>query len=168
MSVTALSRLLPFLLLFLPYTLPSSFGSVLGNPHAAYNNDTKIFRTIATTSALLHLKSTALALFYNTPESHYYRHSLLHPFKEVHRSALDRGYTAVSRLFGAINEHPTVSAVGWDVLLSGLSLGIWAAMRGLEAKKMLSSVTLFMQRVEPVVEKISDKVKIEEKKAIQR
>ncbi|KAG0652051.1 hypothetical protein D0Z07_1420 [Hyphodiscus hymeniophilus] len=167
MTVTTLSRILPFLPILLPYIIPESFGSVHDHPHETYGTYTSIFRTIAATSVLLHFKSTALALFHNTPESHYYRHSLLHPFKEEHRSALSRGYTALSRLLGAVNEHPAVSAVGWDVMLSGLSLGIWAAVRGLEPKKMLSSTTVFMERVEPVIEGIQDKIKVEAEKTAQ-
>lgn len=168
MTVTALSRVLPFIPLSLPFILPESFGTINSQPHATYNTYTTIFRTIAATSALLHLKSTVLALFYNTPESHYYRHSLLYPFKEEHRSALDRGSTAIGRVFGAINEHPAVGAVGWDVILSGLSLGIWAAVRGLEPKKMLGSTTVFMERAEPIVEEIEDTIKAEEEKAVQK
>ena len=167
-TVTAFSRFLPFIPLSLPYILPESFGTVHNHPHAKYSTYTTVFRTIAATSTLLHLKSTVLAIFYSTPESHYYRHSLLHPFKEEHRSTLNRGYTAVSRLLGAVNEHPAVSAVGWDVMLSGLSLGIWAAVRGLETKKMLGSTTMFMDPVEPDVEEIEDTVKVEEEKAIQK
>jgi hypothetical protein len=167
-TVTAFSRFLPFIPLSLPYILPESLGTVYNHPHATYSTYITVFRTIAATSALLHLKSTVLAIFYNSPESHYYRHSLLHPFKEEHRSTLNRGYTAVSRLLAAVNEHPAVSAVGWDVMLSGLSLGIWAAVRGLEPKKMLGSTTVFMDRVEPDVEEIEDTVKVEEAKAIQK
>jgi hypothetical protein len=168
MTVAALSRVLPFIPLSLPYILPESFGTVNTHPHTTYNTYTTIFRTIAATSALLHLKSTVLALFYNTPESHYYRHSLLHPFEEEHRSALDRGTTAIGRVFGAVNEHPAVGAVGWDVILSGLSLGIWAAVRGLEPKKMFGSTTPFMERAESVVEEIEDTIKVEEEKAVQK
>lgn len=168
MTVAALSRVLPFIPLSLPYILPESFGTVNTHPHTTYNTYTTIFRTIAATSALLHLKSTVLALFYNTPESHYYRHSLLHPFEEEHRSALDRGTTAIGRVFGAVNEHPAVGAVGWDVILSGLSLGIWAAVRGLEPKKMFGSTTPFMERAESVVKEIEDTIKVEEEKAVQK
>jgi len=168
MTVTGLSRILPFIPMVLPYILPENFGTVTNHPHATYSTYTTIFRTIAAMSALLHLKSTATAILYNAPESHYYRHSLLHPFKEEHRSTLNRGYTAISRLLGAVNEHPAVAAVGWDVMLSGLSLGIWAAVRGLEPKKMLSSTTFFMEHAEAVVEKTEDIIKIEAEKAVHK
>lgn len=170
MTVIAATRVLPFIPLTLPYILPESFGTVHAHPHANYNTYTTIFRTIALHSVLLHLKSTAIALFDNTPESYYYRHSLLHPFKEEHRSPLNPGYTSFSRLLGAVSEHPAVSAVGWDVMLSGLSLGVWAAIRGLEPNKMLSSSVIFMERIAPVAEKLEDSIKTEaqEEKAIQK
>lgn len=129
MPISGLSRILPFVPLALPYILPQRFGSVHAHPHTTYNTYKTIFRTIAVASVLLHTKSTVLALYYNAPESHYYRHSLLHPLRGEHRSALDRYTVATGRIFGAINEHPAVSAVGWDVILSGLSLGLWAAIR---------------------------------------
>jgi hypothetical protein len=168
MTITCLSRVLPFVPLCLPYMLPQSFGTIHSHPHATYNTYITIFRAIAATSAILHLRSTILALFYNTPESHYYRHSLIHPFKEEYRSALNRGYTAVGRLLGAANEHPAIGAVGWDVMLSGLSVGIWAAVRGLEPKKMLSSTTIFMERVEPAIEEVESTIKVEEENTIHK
>ena len=167
MSIIGLTKILPFMPLTLPYILPESFGAVSTHPHAVYKTYTNIFRTIALSSAFLHIKFTSLALFNNTLETNYYRHYLLHPFKEEHRSSLDRGYISVSRLLGAIKEHPAVGAVGWDVILSGLSLGIWAAMRGLEPKKMLSSTVPFMERAEPV-EEVENKIKIEEEKAVEK
>jgi hypothetical protein len=168
LNVTALTRILPLIPLTLPYILPERLGTVHNQPHATYSTYTTIFRTIAATSALLHFKSTVLALFYNTPESQYYRHSLLHPFKEEHRYALNRGYTAFGRVLSSVNEHPAVGAVGWDVMFSGLSLGIWAAIRGLEPMKMLSSTVPFMERVEPVVGEAEDTIKVEEEKVVQK
>lgn len=64
----------------------------------------------------------------------------------------------MSRLLGAIGEHPAVSAVGWDVLLSGLSLGVWAAVRGLDGKEMLGSCVPFFGTVEKEVEQIEEEV----------
>jgi hypothetical protein len=140
MTITLLSRVLPFSFLALPYVIPERWGTVHSHPHDSHPTYTKLFQYISIFSALLHVKSSFLALFYNIPDSTYYRHSLLHPFKEEHRSTLDRSTTALGRIFGAINEHPAISAQGWDVLFSGLSLGIWAAIRGLEATDMLKSI----------------------------
>jgi hypothetical protein len=78
----------------------------------------------------------------NTPDSDYYRRSAIFniPYKKEHRSPLDRGSIAFGKLFGAMWEHFAVGAVGWDVLLSGLSLGIWATARSLDAHNMCRSV----------------------------
>jgi len=98
--------------LALPYIIPETWGNVHRHPHDTHATYTTLFRSISTISSLLHVKSSFFALFHNTPESTYYRHSLLHPFEEEHRSALNRGSTALSRIFGAVLEHPAISAFG--------------------------------------------------------
>jgi len=168
MTVTLLSRTLPFTFLLLPYIIPIGWGTIHTHPHSAYHSYTTLFRTISAISAFFHLKSTVLALFYNTPESHYYRHSLLHPFKKEHRAVFTRGSTALGRLLGAIGEHPAVSAVGWDVICSGLSLGVWAAIRGLDAREMLGSSMIFMKRPEKKIEEAVTDVKVETERAVQK
>jgi hypothetical protein len=47
------------------------------------------------------------------------------------------------KVLGAIGDHPAVSAVGWDVILSGLSLGLWAAARSLDVQGVLASSGLY-------------------------
>ncbi|KAK0129733.1 hypothetical protein ONS96_000292 [Cadophora gregata f. sp. sojae] len=145
-NVSWISGILPFCFLFLPYAIPAGWGAVPSHPHDSQSTYTTLFRVISTLSAALHLKSTAAALFYNIPESTYYRHSLLHPFKEEHRTTLGRGSTAIGRVLAAMGEHPAVGSVAWDVLLTGLSLGIWAAIRGLDATEMLRSIMIYMSR----------------------
>jgi hypothetical protein len=112
MIVSSISRALPFSFLALPYIIPETWGNVHRHPHDTHATYTTLFRSISTISSLLHVKSSFFALFHNTPESTYYRHSLLHPFEEEHRSALNRGSTALSRIFGAVLEHPAISAFG--------------------------------------------------------
>jgi len=152
MTVSLAARLIPFSFLVLPYITPTAWGRIHSHPHSAQSTYTTLFRTISAVSAALHLKSTVLALVSNTPEKYSYRHSLLHPFQEERLSTLNRGTTAVGRLFGAIGEHPAVSGVGWDVILSGLSLGIWAGIRGLDAWEMLGSSMVFMKRTEKAID----------------
>ncbi|TVY38664.1 hypothetical protein LSUB1_G003725 [Lachnellula subtilissima] len=152
MTVSIASRIIPFSFLLLPYIIPNSFGKIHTHPHSAHSTYTTIFRTISVIAAALHLKSTILALVSNTPERYAYRHSLLHPFQEEKLTTLDRGSTALGRLFGAIGEHPAVSAVGWDVIMSGLSLGVWAGIRALDAWEMLDSSVVFMKRTAKAVQ----------------
>ncbi|KUJ12736.1 uncharacterized protein LY89DRAFT_699399 [Mollisia scopiformis] len=170
MSVALLARVIPFSFLALPYVIPESWGTIHSHPHDSHASYTKLFQYISAFSAILHLKSSFLALFYNIPDSTYYRHSLLHPFKEEHRSTFDRSTTALGRVFGAIGEHPAVSAQGWDVLLSGLTLGIWAAIRGLEANDMLTSTLpfseLLLKPAQKLVEDTSIALKEDAKDAV--
>ncbi|TVY44634.1 hypothetical protein LOCC1_G003981 [Lachnellula occidentalis] len=156
MTFSIASRVIPFLFLLLPHIIPDSFGTIHTHPHSAHATYTTLFRTVSVISAALHLKSTIIALVSNTPERYAYRHSLLHPFKEEQLSTLDRGSTALGRLFGAIGEHPAVGAVGWDVIMSGLSLGIWAGIRALDAWEMLGSSVVFTKRTAKAVEAMSE------------
>ena len=142
LTVAFTYRILSFIPLLLPYIVPGSWGTVHIHPHNAHSTYTALFRMISVASFLLHGKSTVLALLFNTPDSHYHRHSILHPFKQELRTILERSSTAVGKILGAIGDHPAVSVVGWDVLLSGMSLGLWAASRGLDIQAILSSSAL--------------------------
>jgi hypothetical protein len=168
MTISLLSRALPFSFLILPYVIPKSWGIIYKHPHDTHHAYTTMFRTISTISALLHLKSWLIALFNNTPETIYYRHSLLHPFKEEHLSALNRSSTALSRVFGAILEHPATGSVGTDVLFSGLSLGVWAAIRGLDPQEMLGSSVPFLPRTQKELESVSTNIKEEAEKPVKQ
>lgn len=101
------------------------------------------------------MKTTGTALLYNAPDNHHYRHSLLHPLEKVHRSDTNRVFTAVERVLGAITDHPAVGSAGYDVILSGLSLGAWAAVRGLDGFEILRVVI-------PWIKKSKSGVKIKE------
>ncbi|KAG9242099.1 hypothetical protein BJ878DRAFT_189105 [Calycina marina] len=166
MTVITISKLLPFTPLMLPYLIPKSWGSV-GSARQNYPSYATAFRAISAISILLHMKSSTLALFYNTPSENYYSHTLLHPFNTEHRSALKRGSTAIASIFGAVGEHPAVDAVGWDVLLTGLSLGAWAGIRGLDANNLLSLSFPFMPLPNAIVKAAaiaSNTIKVEVQK----
>ena len=76
---------------------------------------------------MLHFKSTIFTVF-NTDPDVYYRYGILNvPHREEH---IFRGPKSIGQ---AIAEHnPIVRAVGWDVIASGLALGVWASIRGLD------------------------------------
>ncbi|KAB8302218.1 hypothetical protein EYC80_005663 [Monilinia laxa] len=146
-TVALLSVSLPFAPLLLPYIIPEHWGTTHDHPHEAHPSYTKIFRVISIISSILHIRTTGLALLYNTPENHYYRHSLLRPLEKVHRSNKNRAFTAIERVLGAVGDHPAVGAVGYDVILSELSLGTWAAVRGLDGNEILRVVVPWMNKV---------------------
>lgn len=131
-----------FVPLIIPYIVPLSWGTLHSRPHEAYTTYTRLFSIVSWLSILLHIKSSAFAIGYNTPDRDYYRHSRLLnvPYKKEHRSPFDRGSAAFGKLFGAVWEHYAIGAAGWDVILSGLSLGVWAATRNLDPVDMVRSV----------------------------
>jgi hypothetical protein len=132
MFMTLLSAVLPYLSLTFPYVLPQSWGKVRTVPSDATAAHTKLFRLASILSFLVHGGSTLSALLSNDPGPSYHRHSLRHPHKIEHRGPWERSSTSFGRVLGAIGDHPVVGMVGWDVLLSGLSIGLWAAARGLD------------------------------------
>ena len=144
--------LIPHLALFyvvLPANLlPFGYGSST-NSTRTYG---AVYRFVAIVSVLLHLKQTVLALLYNDPGAYDHRHShylasmrLPH---EHHRSGLERSSSSVSRVLGALQDHPAVSSVGWDVLMCAVSLVAWSVVRGIDIRKILSATGLTVRLVE--------------------
>jgi hypothetical protein len=150
--ILVISKLLSFFPLIIPSVLPVGFGTTHSHPHNVHRTYTTLFKTISVFSFLLHSKESVQALVYNAPGDSYHRHSLLHPFKTEHRSVLNRGSTAVGRVLGAVGDHPAVNAVGWDVLLSGLSTGLWSAVRGFDVHDLFACSVPFYGRAEKTLD----------------
>lgn len=167
MMVASLSRGLLFLPLVIPYIVPQSWGTVHNHPHEAYTAYTRLFSVMSWLSIFLHVKSSAFAIGYNTPDREYYRHSRLLnvPYKKKHRSPFDRGSAAFGKLFGAVGDHFAVGAAGWDVMLSGLSLGVWAATRNLDPVDIVRSVGIPIHGPEKKSEEVVPPIKSEDTKA---
>ena len=55
---------------------------------------------------------------------------------------LVRAQTSLGQLLGALREHPSVARIGWDVLLTGLSIVIWAGLKGSRKRAMLNALSL--------------------------
>ncbi|KAI6380249.1 hypothetical protein MCOR25_001678 [Pyricularia grisea] len=147
LAVTTLAtRALSFILVVMPAAIPASWGTVHAHPHEAYGAYSQIFRTASLASLVLHGKASLTALAYNTPGSHVHRHLRIQgvipsslAWEDKRRTEWERTATAVTKVLGSTNDHPVVAAVGNDVLLSALTLGIWAAARALEPKHILRS-----------------------------
>ena len=75
----------------------------------------------------------------NRPNSHHHRHSALFPWGIEERSHWERSTSALRKVLGSTFEHPVVASVGWDVIQCALSLGFWAAIRGINARDILIS-----------------------------
>ena len=137
--VVAAARGLTFAPLILQSLAPVSWGLVHPHPERANSAFTDLFRLMSFLSLVLHGTATFNGLRYNLPDSHYHRHSKLLPWDIEERSKWERARTASGKLLGSMADHPVVAAVGCDVLLSGLSIGVWAAVRSLRAGHVLTS-----------------------------
>lgn len=140
-------RALTFLPLVIPAIAPVSWGTTHVRPHEAYSGYTELFRYASMASFLLQAKALAVGLLYNAPDAYQHRHSKFIPFDWEKRSAFERTSTAFGKILGSTSDHPVVSAAARDVLLSGLSLAVWAAVRSLDINDVLASATpLFRTR----------------------
>ncbi|KAI1131618.1 hypothetical protein F5Y10DRAFT_53020 [Nemania abortiva] len=137
-EVALLARLSTFLPVLLPKILPVRWGSVQQRPHGAYESLTKLFKFLSAAAFALHAKMTLVALLSNAPDSHYHRHSALLPWDVEERSRRERSSSAFAKVLGSTSDHPAVAAVGADVILCALSLGLWAAVRGLNARDVMT------------------------------
>lgn len=137
----------------LPYVIPQSWGTVHAHSHQAYKKYSVLFKYTALISFVLHGKATVLGLAYNAPDAHYHRHSIHLPFDTEQRSSWERTSSAFGRILSATADHPLVGGAGLDVLLSAISIGLWAAVRATDLQDILASTIPFYQRAgnEPVV-----------------
>lgn len=149
-AFTLLPLLAAFAITFLlPYSTSSpNFPTLLITLHLALyipvyappSNPPLIFALTTILTLLFHAKQTLTALLDNDPGSHLHRHSAylatLH-LPHSSRSHASRSASATSRVLSALNDHPAVSAVGWDVLLSAVSLCLWATIRAIPASSIV-------------------------------
>lgn len=138
--VVSMSRGLTFAPLVLHTIAPTSWGAARRSHHKDRLALTDLFRFMAVMTLVLHGVATFTGLRYNVPHAHYHRHSRLLPWDIEERSRWERTTTAVGKLLGATRDHPVAAAVGYDVLISALSVGLWAAVRSLGAGDILASV----------------------------
>ncbi|KAL0930813.1 uncharacterized protein CTRU02_213548 [Colletotrichum truncatum] len=145
-SVAIFERILTFAPLIVPVVVPVSWGAVFSDYHETYGVVIDLFRFLSTASFVFHVKGTALGLSYNAPDAHYHRHSRFFPFDKESRSTWERTTTALGKVLGSASDHPVVAAVASDVLLSGVSQGLWAATRVLDVNDILASSTPLVQK----------------------
>jgi hypothetical protein len=142
-TTMVLSRAYTFLPLLIPKLVPVSWGTVHPHPHNAFSAFTSLFQVISVASFLLHAKASVVGLRYNTPDSHYHRHSRFIPWGVEERSTWERSTTALGKVLGSTADHPVVAAVGWDALICIVSLGLWAAVRATDVEGIIMSTIPF-------------------------
>lgn len=88
----------------------------------------------------MNAQATLTALIYNMPHAHYHRHSKIFPWDIEDRSRWERTTTSIGKLLGATRDHPVVAGVGYDHLISTVSLGCWAALRPITVEDIFAAV----------------------------
>lgn len=96
-----------------------------------------LFRFLSLMALLCYVYSTVTGLKYNMPDAHFHRHSRIAPWSGAERSRWERTTTALGKLLGAAGDHPVVAAAAFDVMLSSLSMSLWAALRPLTPANIL-------------------------------
>jgi len=135
-----LAKIMTLSPLILTTIAPSSWGTTHPSSRDIHRETTRVFNIIALASSLLHAKTSLCSFLYNLPDAYRHRHSMYIPYDTERRSRWERTATAIEKVLGSMADHPVVAAAGKDVLLSGLSLGLWAAVRTLDVGDMLRTV----------------------------
>ncbi|KAI2466569.1 hypothetical protein F4781DRAFT_405323 [Annulohypoxylon bovei var. microspora] len=141
-TVVLFTRASTFLPLILPEIAPKSWGTVHAHPHDAYRPFTTTYRAVSFMSFAYHLKGTITGLITSIPNSHHHRHSAFFPWDSEERSNWERSTTALGKVLGSMYDHPAMVAVGWDVLICTLSLGLWVAVRATNTQHIIYSTYL--------------------------
>ncbi|KAL2124419.1 hypothetical protein VTJ04DRAFT_784 [Mycothermus thermophilus] len=139
-SAVAISKVLTLAPVILPAIVPFAWGTVHSDARAAYLDITKLFNIMSASNLLIHAWTTVTSLRYNIPPAREHRLNLTRypPLVTETHTRLERSTTAVEKVLGSLTEHPAVAAVGKDVLLSALSLGLWAAVRTTDIDAILT------------------------------
>ena len=126
LSLSADTTSLSTLLLMNLYLPPIIALALPGRPSASIS----IFRLASYLSFTLHVFQSILALLDETTPQH--RHSQFLAYLPISNNPPPHPTrTAIQHILGSISDHPAISKLGFDVLLTALSLAIWSGARGL-------------------------------------
>lgn len=131
-------RFLVTIPLVAPYIVPRSLGFEVHHHNTYHGSVAALFKVIAAGNFALFLLTTFNGLKHSAPDAYYHRHSIHLPFDVEKRSAWERTTSATGRILSATADHPVVQGATFDVVLSALSLGIWAAVRSISVQNMLA------------------------------
>ncbi|KAF2430981.1 hypothetical protein EJ08DRAFT_678789 [Tothia fuscella] len=107
--------------------------------HKARKSYEDIFRVLTFASFGLHMVKSFQAIVDEAPPHRYLSHNYVWNMHRTEGTATryQQAQTVFSRVIGALNDNPVISQVGWDVVLSVLSLCIWAVWHGVDVHAML-------------------------------
>jgi hypothetical protein len=112
--------------------------------HRARKAYEDIFRILAFASFGLHMMKSFEAIVDEAPPHRYLNHNFVwNTHREEGNTRYQQAWTVLVRVIGALSDNTVISQVGWDVLLSVLSLGVWAVSHGVDVTAMLRCSGLF-------------------------
>lgn len=106
--------------------------------HQARKSYEDIFRVLTLASLGLHVMKSYQAIVDEAPPHRYLSHDFVwNTHREQGNTRYEQAWTVIVRVIGALSDNPVISQVGWDVLLSVLSLCVWAVWHGVDVVAML-------------------------------
>jgi hypothetical protein len=105
---------------------------------AARKSYEDVFRVLAFASVGLHGYYTFKALSTEAPPHRYFKHNFVwntHP--SAGNTRVEQAWTTFVKVMSALSYNPVVGQVGWDVVMSALSLCIWTVSHGVDVITML-------------------------------
>jgi hypothetical protein len=133
--------LVPHVLLFLPVYLDRIASGILSRTPGP-SSPRPVYQFMAYSSMALFAKQTIVALVDNEPEPYTHKHSKVLEYNTGYYGPLDRSTAAPVRILKSLGGHPATASVGWDVILCGFSLIVWAFVRRLEIPRITGNAGL--------------------------
>ena len=127
-------------------SVPEAWGTTHTSSQRMNKHYTNLFRIISALSFIFYVKSTSFAIIFNDPGETYLDPKYYNPLHRNERGDFERTATTMGRIMAAAfgNKYtmssPIITKIGWDVIISGISLGCWAAVRGTDANAMINNV----------------------------
>jgi hypothetical protein len=106
---------------------------------AARKSYEDVFRVLAFASVGLHYFYTFRAVVDEAPSHSYFKHNFVWNKHEVvgTNSVKEKAWTTFVTIMSALSDNPVIGQVGWDVILSAISLCIWTVSHGVDVFTML-------------------------------
>jgi hypothetical protein len=121
--------------------------------HQARKSYEDIFRVLTLASFGLHAMKSYQAIVDEAPPHRYLSHNFVwNTHRDEGNTRYEQAWTIAVRVIGALNDNPVISQVGWDVLLSVISLCVWAVWHGVDVVAMLRCTDLSWSLPKPSLE----------------
>ncbi|KAF4545270.1 hypothetical protein BFW01_g9909 [Lasiodiplodia theobromae] len=127
--------------------VPKTFGKQHADVRVAHHAEARVYSAVSIVATAFFLRSTFWGALLNSGASYHRRYNFVWSTHDAYdRPWWSKLASASGKILGAISDDPVIGLIGWDVLLSGFSLCVWAASRGLDVTDMLNSIVPPLRR----------------------